>query len=337
MDKQVQVSRIGLEFAEEMKRQSQRERIVSLAPFGILFLLIVIFSIIAQGFFSLANLRNLLNQVAIPLVMSEGLTFIFLMGSTDLSATGLGGFVGSVVSLMVLNSKNTLDMGFVAVLIAFLSAVVVSLISGLIHIKGKLPSFMVSYGVSSIMSGFAVLSYKGEPAMIRDPFFTKMYTGAFLGIPYLTWVAIAVFAAAYLIQFKTRFGSYVMAIGDNEAIAANIGIDVDKTKFKVFLWLGVCIGIVGIMGAIRLGRGEVGIGSELVFPSITAVAVGGTSLSGGKGGVVNTLVGALIVTVISNALVLLGVSPYIQDAVQGIIIIAAVAASIRHGRNLIVK
>ena len=110
MEKQTSVSRIGLEFADEMKKQSQRERFISLAPFGILFLLIVVFSIIAQGFFTLTNLRNLLNQVAIPLVMAEGLTFIFLMGSTDLSAEGLGGFVGSILSLMVLNSKTSLDM-----------------------------------------------------------------------------------------------------------------------------------------------------------------------------------------------------------------------------------
>ena len=108
MEKQANVSRIGLEFADEMKKQSQRERFISLAPFGILLLLIVVFSIIAQGFFSLTNLRNLLNQVAIPLVMSEGLTFIFLMGSTDLSAEGLGGFVGSILSLMILNSKTSL-------------------------------------------------------------------------------------------------------------------------------------------------------------------------------------------------------------------------------------
>jgi ribose transport system permease protein len=215
--------------------------------------------------------------------------------------------------------------------------VLVSSISGFIHIKGKLPSLVVSYGVSSIMSGFAVLSYRGAAASIRDPFFTTMYMGDFLGIPYLTWIAIVVFVMAYILQFRTKFGSYVMAIGDNEATAENIGINVDRTKFKVYLWLGACIGIVGFMGAVRLGRGEVGIGSELVFPSITAIAVGGTSLSGGKGGVVNTLIGALIVTVINNALVLLGVSPYIQQAVQGLIIIAAVGISIQHGKNLIVK
>jgi len=262
---------------------------------------------------------------------------VILMGSTDLSAQGLAGFVGAILALMVVNSKNANNLGFLGILIAVASAVLVTALSGLIHIKGKLPTFMVSYAVSSIMQGFAVLSYKGEPALIRDEFFTTMSQGSFLGIPYLTYIAIVMFVIAYILRFKTRFGAYDMAIGDNEGIAKNIGVNIDLTKFKVFLWLGVCIGLVGFMGAVRLGRGEVGIGSNLVFPAITSVVVGGTSLSGGKGGVVNTLVGAMIVTVINNALVLLGVSPYVQQAVQGMIIIAAVAISIPHGKNLIVK
>jgi len=337
MEKQTHVSRIGEEFKQEMKKQSQRERFISWAPVGILAFLVVLFSIIAQGFFSLTNLQNLLKQLAIPLVMSLGLTFVILMGSTDLSAQGLAGFVGAILALMVVNSKNANNLGFLGILIAVASAVLVTALSGLIHIKGKLPTFMVSYGVSSIMQGFAVLSYKGEPALIRDEFFTTMSQGSFLGIPYLTYIAIVMFVIAYILQFKTRFGAYVMAIGDNEGIAKNIGVNIDRTKFKVFLWLGLCIGLAGFMGAVRLGRGEVGIGNNLVFPAITSVVVGGTSLSGGKGGVVNTLVGAMIVTVINNALVLLGVSPYVQQAVQGMIIIAAVAISIPHGKNLIVK
>ncbi len=337
MESQAHASRIRLEFAEEMKKQSQRERFVSWAPIGILVVLILLFSVIAQGFFSLKNLQNLLYQVSIPLVMAMGITFMILMGSTDLSAEGLGGFVGSTVALMVLNSKNTMDLGFLALLIAMASSVLVSSISGLIHIKGKLPSFMVSYAISSIMVGFAVLAYRGEPALIRDPIFTTLSRGSFLGIPYLTYIAATVFAVSYVFQTRTRFGSYVMAIGDNEGIARNVGINIDRTKFKVFLWLGVCIGIVGLMGAVRIGRGEVGIGRDVVFPAITAVVVGGTSLSGGRGGVVNSLIGTLIVTIINNALVLLGVSPYVQQAVQGIIIIIAVVVSVPHGKNLIVK
>lgn len=337
MDKQVHTSRVGEEFAQEMKKQSQRERFMSLAPLLILLVLIIIFSVTAQGFFSINNFYNLLNQAAIPLVMSLGLTFVILMGSTDLSAEGLGGFIGSVVALMVLNSKNDMNLGALAIPLVVLISIGVSMLSGLLHIRGKLPSFMVSYGVSSIMSGFAVLSYRGVPARIRDPFFTAMAQGNFLGIPYLTWIAIVMFAIAYFLQNRTRFGSYVMAIGDNEAIAKNIGINIGWTKFKVFIWLGLCIGIVGVMGAVRVGQGDVGIGSELVFPAITSVVVGGTSLSGGKGGVINTLIGAFIVTVINNALVLLGVSPYIQQAVQGLIILGAVALSVPHGKNLIVK
>ena len=153
----------------------------------------------------------------------------------------------------------------------------------------------------------------------------------------MTWIAIVVFAIAYVLQFHTRFGSYVMAIGDNESAAANIGIDVDKTKFKVFLWLGCCIGIVGFMGAVRLGRGEIGIGSNLVFPSITAVAVGGTSLSGGKGGVTNTIVGVLIMTVLENGLIQLGANPNLRSAIQGIIILVAVALTVPHGPKVISK
>lgn len=337
MEKQIHTSRVGEEFAQEMKKQSQRERFTSLAPVGILAVLVVVFSITAQGFFSLDNLHNILNQAAMPLVMSLGLTFIILMGSTDLSAEGLAGFAGSVVALMVINSKNDMNLGVGAIVIVVAFSVCISMLSGLLHIKGKLPSFMVSYGVSSIMSGFAVLSYRGVPARISDPMFTEMARGSFLGIPYLTWVAGIMFAIAYFLQKRTRFGSYVMAIGDNEAVAKNIGINIDVTKLKVFIWLGVCIGVVGVMGAVRVGQGELGIGSNLVFPAITSVVVGGTSLSGGKGGVVNTLIGAFIVTVINNALVLLGVSSYIQSAVQGLIILVAVTLSVPHGKNLIVK
>ena len=201
MEKQMRVSRIGEEFKQEMKKQSQRERFISWAPVGILVFLVVLFSIIVQGFFSLTNLQNLLKQLAIPLVMSLGLTFVILMGSTDLSAQGLAGFVGAIMALMVINSKNANNMGFLGILIAVVSAILVTALSGIVHIKGKLPTFMVSYAVSSIMQGFAVLSYKGEPALIRDPFFTTMSQGSFLGIPYLTYIALVVFIIAYILQF----------------------------------------------------------------------------------------------------------------------------------------
>lgn len=260
-----------------------------------------------------------------------------LIGGTDLSGEGLGGFVGAIVSLMVLNTKTSLDLGVLAILIAVAAGVAVGIISGLIHVKGMLPSFMVTYAISSVMAGFAVLSYKGTPAMIQDEFFTALSQGSLLGIPYLTLIALVIFLISYFLLEHTRFGSYVYAIGDNEGVARNTGINIEKVKIKIFAWSGFCIGVAGVMGAIRVGRGDVSIGTGTVFPAITAVVVGGTSLSGGKGGVLNSLVGAFIVTVVNNGLILLGVSTYVQSAVQGLIIIAAVALSVSKGNKEIVK
>lgn len=328
-------SQIAKEFAEEMEKKNRKEKITNWMPVGILVFLIVMLSVVADGFLTMYNFRSILSQLSILLVMSMGLTFVILIGGTDLSGEGLGGFVGAIVSLMVLNTKTSLDLGVLAILIAVAAGVAVGIISGLIHVKGMLPSFMVTYAISSVMAGFAVLSYKGTPAMIQDEFFTALSQGSLLGIPYLTLIALVIFLISYFLLEHTRFGSYVYAIGDNEGVARNTGINIEKVK--IFAWSGFCIGVAGVMGAIRVGRGDVSIGTGTVFPAITAVVVGGTSLSGGKGGVLNSLVGAFIVTVVNNGLILLGVSTYVQSAVQGLIIIAAVALSVSKGNKEIVK
>lgn len=337
MDNTVAVSPIAAEFAQEMQRRRRHEQIMTTAPIAILIFLFIALSVFAQGFFSLSNMQSILSQLSIPLVMSMGITFVIILGGTDLSGEGLGGFVGSVVTLMVLNTKTELDLGVIGMFIAVSSGLWIGIVSGFIHVKGKMPSFMVTYAVSSIMAGFAVLSYKGQPAMAKYELFTTLSRGTFLGIPYLTVIALMVFALAYFLQEYTKFGSYVFAIGDNEAVVKNTGINIDKLKIMVFAWCGFCIGVAGLLGAIRIGRGEVLIGKDTVFPAITAVVVGGTPLSGGKGGVVNSLIGALIVSIINNGLILLGVSTYIQSAIQGIIIICAVSLSVSRGKKVIVK
>ena len=337
MDKHGYSSPIAEEFAREMVRRNKIDRIVSLAPVGILIVLVVTLSLVADGFFTVYNMQSVLGQLSIPLVMSMGLTFVILLGGTDLSGEGLGGFVGSIVILMVVNTRTSLDLGLAGVAIAVACAVVVGFISGIVHVAGKMPSFIVTYAMSSIMAGFAVLSYKGQPAMSKYDFFVTLSRGRFLEIPYLTWIALAVFAVSYVLQEHTRFGSYVFAIGDNERVTKNTGINIDRIKILVFAWSGFCIGVAGVLGAIRIGRGEVVIGKDTVFPAITAVVVGGTPLTGGKGGVVHSLVGALIVTIINNGLILLGVSTYIQAAIQGIIIITAVALSVKRGRKVVTK
>ncbi|MDR1612687.1 MAG: ABC transporter permease [Planctomycetota bacterium] len=337
MDKQGYSSPIAREFAQEMARRNRIERIVGLAPVAILAFLVIVLSLVADGFFSLYNMQSVLSQLSIPLVMSMGLTFVILLGGTDLSGEGLGGFVGSIVVLMVLNTRTNLDWGLWAAVIGVAAGLMVGTISGFIHVYGKMPSFIVTYAMASVMAGFAVLSYRGQPAMSKYEFFITLARGRFLGIPYLTWTALVIFAISYVLQEHTRFGSYVFAIGDNERVAKNTGININRIKILVFAWSGLCIGVAGVLGAIRIGRGEVVIGTGTVFPAITAVVVGGTPLTGGKGGVVHSLIGALIVTVINNGLILLGVNTYYQAAIQGIIIITAVALSVRRGRKVVTK
>ena len=173
--------------------------------------------------------------------------------------------------------------------------------------------------------------------MAKDPLLAKITAGTVAGIPYLTLTSLVIFGVALFLQNYTRFGTYVTAIGDNETVARNTGVNVDWVKIRVFMWAGLCIGIAGVVSAIRVARGDVGLGRDTVFPAITAVVVGGTALSGGKGGVTNSLVGALIVTVINNGLILLGANMYIRSALQGVIIIIAVALSVPRGKKEIVK
>jgi len=328
---------IAEEFAAKMKKDNQKQKIISAAPFVILLFLVAVMGITVKGFFTFDNFTSILNQLASPLALSLGLTFVIIMGSIDLSVEGVVGFVGSIVTLMVLNTKTDSDLGLAGMAVAVLAGMAIGFITGVIHVKSMLPSFMVTFAVSKIMSGFAVLSYKGEPAMVKEPLFQQIAQGSFIGIPVLTWIAFIIFAIAFFLERYTAFGRYVFAIGDNESIVRNTGINIDKIKILVFTWSGFCMGIAGVMGAIRIGRGEVLIGNGTLFPSITAIVVGGTSLAGGKGGVVNTLVGVLIVTVIQNGLILLGVNPYIQLAIQGIIIILAVSLSVTRGKKVITK
>ncbi|PID58569.1 branched-chain amino acid ABC transporter permease [candidate division KSB3 bacterium] len=328
---------VAEEFSAKIHEERRKARIIDLAPLGILVLMTVLMSIFIEGFFTVSNAINIFNQIASPLVLAVGLTFVIVLGSIDLSVEGVMGFTGSIVTLLVLNNKTPYDLGVWGILLSVLAGTLVGTITGLLHVKLRIPSFMVTFGVASIITGAGILSYRGRPASVLDPMFVDLSQGTLLGIPYLTCFALLVCLAGYLIQEYTAFGRHVFAIGENESIVRSTGIPVDRIKIIVFTWCAFCASIAGIFGAVRLKRGEVIIGYGFLFYTITAVVVGGTSLSGGKGGVLQSLVGVFIVTVIQSSLILLGVNPYIQSAIQGIIIILAVALTVARGKKFIIK
>jgi len=329
---------IAQEFAIRNKEQKKRALIIRFVPVILLLLLIIVFGIITPAFLSFENLYvNILDQLSIILVLTVGITFVIIMGGIDLSIDGVMGFAGCFIGLLVLNTKTAMNLGLLGIIITIAVCGAIGALSGLLHIKLKLPTFIVTFAMGYIASGLGVLTYRGIPATILDEGLRGLYFNKILGIPYLTWIAFAVFLIALFIEKKTSFGRYIFAIGDNEKVPLMSGINVSRIKVMAFVWAGICLGIAGIMGAAKLGTAQIYIGRGNLFPALTAVVVGGTSMSGGEGGILNSLIGALIVTILQNGMVMIGVAPEVQQGIQGAIIIAAVVLSINRKRKNIVK
>lgn len=329
---------IAEEFIIKTQREQKKASLIQVMPVIVLMILVAFFSAMCpESFLTLYNLKTILSQLAITLIISLGLTFVNLTGSVDLSVDGVVGLAGSLLSVLVLNSKYATNFGIFGVVISILAGMACGLISGLIHVKAKISSFMVTYAMCSIAKGFAVMSYDGLFANITDPFLLSIPAASFLGIPVITWISLAILAIAWIIQRKTAFGGYMYAVGTNEAVPRMTGVNVDWVKIGVFVWAGACMALAGVLAALRLGSGVVDIGEGQYFPAQAAVVIGGTSLAGGKGGVLNTLIGSLVVTVLNVGLLLMGVNTYIRSGIQGLIIVAAVALTVLRSNRAICK
>jgi len=330
---------INEEFAIKILQNNRKDKIMRFAPVIVLVALVLFFSAVCgKEFASLNNFGAVLNQLAIPLLVALGLTFVIMIGSIDLSIDGTIGMAASLLGVFALNSRFAFNMGFGAVLIAIGASVLVGFLIGTIHVYLRIPSFMVSFAFMYVCRGIGLLSYSGQPPTILDPVMVMIPKLSFLGIPFITWVALVVLLFCIFVQEFTAFGRYIYAVGTDETVLHAVGISVNAVKVKVFVLAGFCFGVAGVLGAIRLGQGQVGVvATGLMFPAQTAVVAGGTSLAGGKGGVIQTIVGVLIMTVLENGLLILGVNPYIRTGIQGIIILAAVALTVAHGSKVISK
>jgi Ribose/xylose/arabinose/galactoside ABC-type transport systems, permease components len=328
---------IAEEFQEHIRKSYRHDRIMRAAPVIVLLAIIVLFSLLAPGFFSGKNVLILLTQMSIPLIVATGITFIILIGGIDLSVDGVMGLTGAVTGLLVLNDKNSFNLGILGIVIAVLVAGLCGMITGTIFVKGKIPSFMVSFAMASVTYGLAMLSYGALAPMISDPVVRGIALNKVLGLPVFFYISVTLFIVALTVQEKTAFGKYVYAIGENESLARIAGINVDRVKIKVFVWASLFIGVAGVCGAAQIGRGDVSVGVGQVFPALAAVVVGGTSLSGGKGGVLRTLVGVLIITILNNGLVLIGANPYLKNAIMGIILIIAVILTVTRNNKQVSK
>ena len=283
------------------------------------------------------NLVRVASAASIPLVLALGATFVILLGSIDLSVEGVMA-VGSVaLSLLVRNDSSTADWGLFAVVPVLLAGAAIGALNGLLHVGFRIPSFMVTLGTWFAGVGLATVLLGGGTVRVTDPGVRGLALTRWLGFPLLVWIALLALFAAWVIQTHTRTGRYIYAIGGGEDLTALSGVPVARVKIVTFALAGTFYALGGVLAAAQLGQGNAVIGEGRLFTTITAVVVGGSALSGGEGGVLNTFVGVLVVAVLANGLVLLGVSPYWQQTVQGVMIVVAVALSMERGRGRIVK
>ena len=325
------------EFVAKVDAEARNSLIRLYAPM-ILFVVITIgFSLYDSHFFSTKNIVNMLGQMAVPLILATGLTFVLLIGSIDLSVEGLMGFVGSAISLLVINSRNSNNWGVWGVVIPIVIGILYGGITGILHVKLRIASFIITYATGIIISGIAVLLYKGQPATVKAQWMIDASATYFLGIPLITWIAIAFFLLGCAILNFTAFGRAVYAIGDNEAAARASGINVNRVTVLVFMLCGSAASLAGLVALVRLKLGQVSLGVDQMFPCITALVIGGTSLAGGKGGMLQTIVGILVYMELLNFLTIIGVSADYKKAIQGVIIIIAVALTLTRSRKTIAK
>jgi ribose transport system permease protein len=321
----------------EVARVRRRVRLAPWAPVAVLVALCGLIAFINPNFLSLSNFVRIAQAAAIPLALGLGATFIILMGSIDLSVEGVLALGAVILSVIVLNGANGNDLGLLGIPVVLAVGAAIGFINGVIHVKLRIPSFMATLGMWFVGVGVANAILGGQAVRINDALIRGLAIERILGLPFGVWLALAALGVAYLIQDHTRLGRYMYALGGGEDLAALSGIPVNRVRIATFTIAGVFYALGGVLAAAQLGLGNALIGQGRLFTTITAVVVGGTSLSGGQGSVLQTLVGVLIVVVLANGMVLMGISPYIQQAVQGLMIIVAVALSIERARTKIVK
>jgi ribose transport system permease protein len=254
-----------------------------------------------------------------------------MMASIDLS-------VGSVVGLSaVIVAYFMQSNGLIAAPAGLLSGAFLGALVGVIYAKMKVPSFIVTLGLLVAGHGMMLHITEGRPIMIKDETMRWIGSGDIAGVPTIVIVALVAFALAYVIQNHTILGRSIVAIGGGEMVAQRSGIRIDRVKIGTFALAGLYSGLAGIVLASRMGAGSPTAGTGLELDVIAAVVIGGTPLTGGMGGVVGTIIGALIITILSNGLNLAGVSSYSQLIIKGAVLVIAVVISIDRKKIGVIK
>lgn len=300
-------------------------------PLAALLLMCVAMAFLSENFLTTANFFNVLRQTSVNLCIAVGMTLVILTGGIDLSVGSVLALSGAVAAGLAHQGfsveEANLFVGFTfwgCCFAALIIGAVFGCFNGLLVTRFKVPPFVATLGVMTIARGLTMLYTGGFPITNLGGGFEFVGTGWLLGIPMPVWIAVVIIAIFAFFLKKTRTGRYIYAIGGNEKASLLSGIRVDRVVLLVYTLAGILAAVAGVLVTSRLDSAQPNAGSGYELDAIAAVVIGGGSLSGGRGTIVGTVIGALIIGVLNNGLVLLNVSPFWQQVVKGFVILLAV-------------
>lgn len=302
-------------------------------PIGGLLFLVVLFSLLEPNFFQVGTFFSVLRESSVLLVVAIGVSFLVVMGSIDLST-------GALVTLVGLVSATLAKEGFtVLAIVAGLGVgLVAGAINGVLFAYARVPSFLATLGSGLVMSGVGLWFVGGRPVQIfNDNYLAISQTRIFSVLPSLALLAIGSWLLFAFVQTKTRFGRYTFAVGGAEQVSRLAGISVDQVKFWAMVIAGLTSAIGGILLSARVGAATPDMGARLTLDVIAAVVIGGTALSGGVGGVHRTILGVMVITVLGVGLNTVGAPPFLQDVIQGSVVVLAVALTFDRKKLTVLK
>ena len=315
--------KLGIQALKSTKEKGPAtKKMNKLGPLLALVVLVVFVTIMNPNFLAPANLLNLLRQVSTNALIAFGMTFVIITGGIDLSVGSTLALSSALMAGMIASGPNpVLAMGMGLLLGAFLGAC-----NGVMITKGKMAPFIATLATMTIYRGLTLVYTDGNPITgIGDSFIFKyMGRGYLFGIPFPVVVMLLFFGVLYVLLHKMTFGRKTFALGGNEKAAFIAGIKSDRIKIAIYSISGLMAAVAGIIITSRLNSAQPTAGNAYEMDAIASVVLGGTSLSGGRGRLVGTLIGALIIGTLNNGLNLLGVSSFYQQVVKGVVIIIAV-------------
>jgi ribose transport system permease protein len=306
---------------------------VALLPLVSIVALVFYFTAVNPLFFSASNALNIGRQSSVLLLVSLAETVVILIGSIDLS-------VGALVTLTGILTALTVDTlgAFGGGLVGIAAGAFVGLANGLLVTMLRVPSFLVTLGMLSILSGVTNQISQGQSILFANTLLPSLVNNApVLGVPNVIWLGLGATAILTIVAFKTKLGRYLYALGGGEVVAAHAGVRVTLYKVLAFVLSGAICGFSGVMLTGQVGAGTPTAGSGLLLNSIAAVVMGGTALSGGIGGPHRTLLGVLVIAILTNGMDVTEVNSFTQDIVKGAVIILAVSLTIDRSKYSFIK